>query len=111
MKMPQDKRLEDLAKFLHNTYETLAKKVGWRTQECCQTPFETLPTKNQEVMLGLAQAILQEYIRKNEVEDRLWVIFAEVKGCKKNKEDCSFKHCHSWAGCDNLIKALSTRKE
>jgi hypothetical protein len=51
---------EELAKFMHDTYEKLARENGWRTQECCQTPWETLPTANQEVMLELAQAILDK---------------------------------------------------
>jgi len=47
-----------LAIFMHNKYESLAKTFGWKSQECCQTPWETLPTANQQVMLGLAQAIV-----------------------------------------------------
>jgi len=39
-------------------------------------------------------------------EKDLWEIFTETKGCKKNKEDCSFAKCHSWAECDSLVTAI-----
>ena len=38
--------------------------------------------------------------------DELWVIFADKHGCKPDKEDCSFKRCHNWAECSNLIEAI-----
>lgn len=60
------------------------------------------------LLTELAQQILDapdELILKLS-EDELWSMFAKVKGCKPNKEDCSFKSCHSWAQCENLISAL-----
>ena len=39
-------------------------------------------------------------------ETQLWEIFAEVKECKKDKEDCSFNKCNSYVECDLLIQAL-----
>lgn len=59
---------EKLAIFMHNTYEELSKKVGWKTQECCQVPWETLPTPNQQVMIGLARAILKELCGIQEID-------------------------------------------
>jgi hypothetical protein len=42
-------------------------------------------------------------------EEDLWNIFAEVKDCKPNQEDCTFKRCHSWAKCSRLIDALANK--
>lgn len=58
---------------------------------------------------SLAHALYPHLPRFTEAQ--LWGIFAEVKGCKKNREDCSFKKCSSWAGCENLIQALLKAEE
>ena len=47
----------ELAEWLHNTYERIAKQVGWKTQEGTSVKFNDLPEKNKSVMLRLAQAI------------------------------------------------------
>lgn len=48
---------EELAKWLHDTYESIAKIKGWETQQKTQVQFRKLPKKNQSVMLNLAQCI------------------------------------------------------
>ena len=47
-------------------------------------------------------------ILENLTEENIWKILAEVHGCKKDKEDCSFKKCHHWATCDILAQAIIT---
>ena len=47
----------ELAEWLHDTYERLAKQVGWKTQDGTSVKFEDLPEKNKSVMLRLAQCI------------------------------------------------------
>ena len=47
----------ELAEWLHDTYEKLAKQIGWKTQEGTSVKFDDLPEKNKSVMLRLAQAI------------------------------------------------------
>jgi len=49
---------EELAKFMHQTYEHHAKRLGWSTQAQCQVAFEDLPKANKEVMLSVAQDLL-----------------------------------------------------
>ncbi|MCH7759973.1 hypothetical protein IIA15_01010 [candidate division TA06 bacterium] len=49
-----------LAEWLHNSYEDIAKEVGWSTQEKCRVPFSELPAENRRVMLYLAQKIQLE---------------------------------------------------
>lgn len=48
---------EELAEWLHDTYERLAKQVGWKTQDGTSVKFKDLPEKNKSVMLRLAQGI------------------------------------------------------
>lgn len=48
---------ENLAKWLHDTYEAIAKEKGWKTQEITRVSFDTLPKENQIVMIELAQCI------------------------------------------------------
>lgn len=62
----------ELAEWLHDTYERLAKQVGWKTQDGTSVKFKDLPEKNKSVMLRLAQCIqldlagsMAGYRRKN----------------------------------------------
>jgi len=48
----------NVAEFLHNTYEDLAKEVGWKTQKSCRVKFNDLPEANKKVMLGMADAVI-----------------------------------------------------
>ncbi len=47
----------ELAEWLHDTYEAIAKEKGWKTQESTQVKFKDLPEANKSVMLNLAQCI------------------------------------------------------
>ena len=53
--------VEEIATFLHNSYERIAIEVGWKTQESCQVCFDDLPEKNKLVMLKTATALLETY--------------------------------------------------
>ena len=55
----------EMAKFMHNKYEELAKKEGWNTQDKCKVEFEKLPEANKRVMLGLAFGII-DWMNKNQ---------------------------------------------
>ncbi len=68
MKSVRENTKERIARDLHNKYEELAVKFNWKTQECCQTPWETLPTANQKVMLGMAEYVLELFLSPEEVE-------------------------------------------
>ena len=54
---------EEIARILHETYETCAKAVGWKTQKKCRVSFKDLPKDNKLVMLkmaGLVQKMIKE---------------------------------------------------
>ena len=58
----------ELARFMHNNYEVLAKVAGWKTQKKCQVKFDDLPEENKKVMYNMAIAIIQ---RNKEKADKL----------------------------------------
>lgn len=57
----------DLAKFMHYTYEDMANRVGWETQENCRVPWEELPITNQATMFGVACAVLEKLTNKDDL--------------------------------------------
>lgn len=59
-----------LAKDFHIFYEKASKGTGWKTQEICQVPFESLPKENRETMVLASAEILKKYyvIKKDLIE-------------------------------------------
>ena len=53
----QNMTTRELAKWLHDNYEAIAKKKNWDTQKSCKVDFEDLPKENQSVMLSMARKI------------------------------------------------------
>lgn len=49
---------EDLAKWLHNNYEAVAKEQDWNTQQSCKVEFDTLPDANKRTMIEIADRLL-----------------------------------------------------
>ena len=47
----------ELAKWLHDNYEEIAKKKNWNTQKSCKVEFEDLPEENKSVMMSMARKI------------------------------------------------------
>ena len=48
----------ELAKWLHDNYEEVAKEQNWNTQENCKVEFEALPDANKQTMIKLAGRLL-----------------------------------------------------
>ena len=48
----------ELAKWLHDNYEEIAKKENWNTQEDCKVEFNTLPDANKRTMIEMAEKLL-----------------------------------------------------
>lgn len=48
-----------LAGFMHDTYEEKSKELGWKTQEDCQVPFDSLPDENKRVMIEVAKEVIE----------------------------------------------------
>ncbi len=53
----QNMKTSELAEWLHDNYERIAKKQKWNTQEKCQTKFNDLPEENRKTMLSMARKI------------------------------------------------------
>ena len=52
---------KQLAEFIHEEYEKLAKENNWKTQESCQVKFDDLPTMNKITMMQLSEKILKKF--------------------------------------------------
>ena len=52
----------ELATWLHDNYEGLAKAFQWETQESTRVPFEELPIKNRTTMLALANRMNNTFL-------------------------------------------------
>jgi hypothetical protein len=50
-----------LAEYLHDAYETIAKKTKWNTQENCKVPFKELPNENKNTMILLAGKLILDF--------------------------------------------------
>jgi hypothetical protein len=50
-----------LAEYLHDAYETIAKKTNWNTQENCKVPFKDLPNENKTTMILLASKLILDF--------------------------------------------------
>jgi hypothetical protein len=48
----------ELAKWLHDNYEEVARKENWNTQENCKVEFDTLPDANKRTMIKMAERLL-----------------------------------------------------
>lgn len=53
----QNMKTVELAEWLHDNYEIIAKMQKWETQPKCQTKFEDLPNPNKRTMLSMARKI------------------------------------------------------
>ena len=62
--MTTQDEIEELAEWLHKTYEKASSVRMWKTQKKCQVDFWDLPKENRLVMLDLAVEILRRYIQK-----------------------------------------------
>ena len=51
----------ELAKWLHDNYEQIAKAEKWQTQEITRVKFEDLPAENKSTMLALADRMLNTF--------------------------------------------------
>ena len=49
---------EELAKWLHDNYEAVAKEKDWNTQQSCKVEFYTLPDANKRTMIEIADRLL-----------------------------------------------------
>ena len=53
----------ELAKWMHDEYEIIAKQFGWNTQESTKVEFKDLPPLNKDTMLELARRIKDKWLK------------------------------------------------
>ena len=71
---------EQLAKWLHDNYEEVAKEKDWNTQENCKVEFDTLPDANKQTMIEIAQRLLDfKLLRLHFVSQQRELLIAELK--------------------------------
>jgi len=51
-----------LAEYLHDSYEIIAKKSKWNTQEICKVSFKDLPNENKTTMILLAGKLILDFV-------------------------------------------------
>ena len=51
----------ELAEWLHDNYEQLAKVENWQTQKITRVKFDDLPNENKSTMLALADRMLNTF--------------------------------------------------
>jgi hypothetical protein len=51
--------VEKVARVFHDAYEDAALRHGWKTQDSCRVPFESLPVANKAAMLAATQSAIQ----------------------------------------------------
>jgi hypothetical protein len=56
-----DMTKHELAEWLHDNYEQLAKAENWQTQEITRVKFDDLPLENRATMLALADRMLKTF--------------------------------------------------
>ena len=59
--------VEELAEFMHDTYEKASIAYGWKTNKDCKVTFWGLPEANRKVMLSLAMQVIG-YINNHQEE-------------------------------------------
>lgn len=82
----EEKRIKELAEFMHNEYENYAIKVGWKTQKKCQTLFDELPPANREVMLWVAKSVYDKLLQAQKEE------IIKIIGKRADKLYCTAEH-------------------
>ena len=83
----------ELATWLHDNYEGLAKAFQWETQKETRVPFEELPIKNKTTMLALADRMNNTFLIIARQADVIsWVAVSERMPEYDGKYLCFVRH-------------------
>lgn len=55
---------EDLARFFHETYESLAPSYGYETRKDSAVAWENVPEKNKKLMIAVARCVIQRFMER-----------------------------------------------
>lgn len=58
----------ELAKWLHNNYEEIAREKKWETQKSFKVEFDDLPKENKDTMISLADRIINNFLKNETYE-------------------------------------------
>lgn len=87
---------EELAKWLHDNYEAIAKEQNWDTQQRCKVEFDALPDANKRTMIEIADRLLNfNLLRLHFVVGRSEQLVCDY--CGKDKEE-GLDHCKCYNG-------------
>ena len=73
--MSRQEEVDSLARMFHDSYERIAKEVGWKTQESCKVEFDDLPEENKQVMLRTVGEVVDNGIG---TKDRFEIDFTKT---------------------------------
>ena len=59
---PSISRAERIARAFHETYETLAPHVGYRTRSASAVPWDDVPERNRRLMISTVASLLADGI-------------------------------------------------
>jgi bisphosphoglycerate-independent phosphoglycerate mutase (AlkP superfamily) len=83
----------ELAKWLHDNYEAVAKEQDWNTQQSCKVEFDTLPDANKRTMIEIADRLLNfNLLRLHFVVGRSEQFYCASD--KDNRYDRCEEQCH-----------------
>lgn len=75
---------QELAKWLHDNYEAVAKEQDLNTQQSCKVEFDTLPDANKRTMIEIANRLLNfNLLRLHFVVGRSEQLLAYTEWLKK----------------------------
>jgi hypothetical protein len=84
----------ELAKWLHDNYEAVAKEHNWNTQENCKVEFDTLPEANKRTMIEIADRLLNfNLLRLHFVVGRSEQLKCDHQPKRYDKKHTSCKKC------------------
>ena len=100
----------ELAEWLHDNYEQLAKAENWQTQEITRVKFEDLPNENKATMLALADRMLKTFsiISFNTVVAEVTCPFCNGDGYTSEHDDNSRNYAtgeHDCSGCPIQVQS------
>lgn len=90
-------KANQLAKWLHDNYEQLAKANDWQTQSITRVEFDNLPAENKSTMIALADKMLNTF----QIIDTNFVVM------RRHGDNCK----ELWSCCEDCEKKFYEWRE
>jgi len=79
-------KAEELAETFHRVYEKLAPKFGYKTRKRTRKHWDDLPENNKELMIAVAQVVLNKYSEIPEITEKDLQAWADEAECRVEDE-------------------------